>query len=138
PFDIFEQFFGGGASPFGRRKPAYSLTIDFMEAVKGVTKKVAIDGKSQEIKIPAGVQNGTRIRFDEFDIVVQVRAHDKFERQGYDVVSSETISMTQAALGDVIEVETVEGKVKLKIPEGTQPDALIRLKGKGITHVRGN
>src|SRR5690242_20290438 len=59
PFDIFEQFFGG-ASPFGRaaRRPVYAVSIDFMEAVKGVTKKVSIDGKQESIKIPAGVDNG--------------------------------------------------------------------------------
>lgn len=136
PFEIFEQFFGGG-SPFGQRKPAYSLRVDFMEAVKGTEKTVELNGKSKTIKIPAGVNDGTRISFDEFDIVVRVAPSSKFQRQGYDVVTEQELSMVQAALGDVLEVETVHGKVKLKIPEGTQPDALIRIRGKGIPHVRG-
>lgn len=137
PFDIFEQFFGG-ASPFGRRKPAYSLGIEFMEAVKGTTKEVMINNKKKEIKIPAGVNNGSRIQFDEFDIVLQVRPHKSFEREGYDILSEISISMTRAALGGVEDVDTVDGKVKLKIPEGTQPGMLIRMKGKGVKHVRGN
>lgn len=137
PFDIFEQFFGGG-SPFGRRKPAYSLVIDFMEAVNGVEKKVQVDGKSKTIKIPAGVNTGSRIRFEDFDIVIQVASHPKFQRDGYDIITDESVSMTMAALGGEITVETVQGKVKLKIPEGTQPNMVIRLKGKGVKHVQGS
>ncbi len=131
PFDIFEQFFGG-ASPFGRQKPTYSLTIDFMEAIKGTEKKVSIGGSSKNIKIPAGVDSNTRIRFDDFDIIVNVRPSNKFGREGLDIITEEQVSMVQAALGDVIEVETIDGNVKLKIPEGTQPGALIRLKGHGV------
>ena len=135
PFEIFEQFFGGG-SPFGRRKPAYSITIDFMEAVKGTVKKVSINGKSHEIKIPAGVDEDSRVSFNDFDIVVNVRPDNYFRREGSDVITTEKISMVQAALGDIIEVKTLNGNLKLKIPEGTQPDAIIRLKGKGIANPR--
>ncbi|HRN96026.1 MAG TPA: DnaJ domain-containing protein [Candidatus Levybacteria bacterium] len=135
PFDIFEQFFGGG-SPFGRRKPAYSLRVDFMESIKGTQKKVTIDGKSKTIKVPAGVQTGSRIRFDDFDVVIDVASHAKFHREGYDIVTIEEIPMTMAALGGTYEVETVEGKVTLKIPAGTQPNAVIRLKGKGVKHLQ--
>lgn len=138
PFDIFEQFFGGGASPFGRRKPTYSLRIDFMDAVKGTTKTVSLDGKKKDIKIPAGVNEGSRIQFSDFDIIVSVAPHNKFRREGYDIISEIKIPMTEAALGGTEEVETVQGKVKLKIPQGTQPDTLIRIKNKGVKHVRGN
>lgn len=135
PFDIFEQFFGGAASPFGRRKPAYSLGIEFMDAVKGVTKTVNLDGKKKDIKVPAGVNEGTRIQFNDFDIIISVSASQKFRREGYDIISDEKIPMTEAALGSVREVETVDGKIKLKIPSGTQPGTLIRIKGKGVKHV---
>src|SRR3990167_7133575 len=135
PFEIFEQFFGGGASPFGRRKPAYSLTIDFMEAVKGVEKQVNIGGRARKLKIPGGVASNSRIRFDDFDIIVAVRPHARFVREGQDIITEEGVTMVQAALGAVIDVETVDGKVKLKIPEGTQPNALIRMKGHGLPHV---
>jgi DnaJ-class molecular chaperone len=134
PFEIFEQFFGGGmgGSPFGRRKPSYSLTIDFMDAVKGVEKEVSISGKSKKIKIPAGIGNNSRIKFEEFDIVVNIRPHNRFVREGQDIITEEEISMVTATLGDVVDIETVDGKVKLKIPEGTQPGALIRIKGHGV------
>lgn len=140
PFEIFEQFFGGGTSPFGRRdrRPTYSLTIDFMDAVSGTTKKVNIDGKSQTIKIPAGVDNGSRIRFGNYDVVIEVRPSSKFQREGYDVISDQEISFGRAALGGQIEVETVNGSVKLKIPQGTQPGTVFRLAQKGIPHVQGS
>lgn len=139
PFEIFEQFFGG-ASPFGRaqRRPVYSLQIDFMEAVKGVTKKISVEGKIQTVKIPAGVDNGQRVRFGNYDVLIEVRPHPRFKREGYDVVTSEEITFPQASLGTEIEVETVEGAVKLKIPGGTQPNTVIRLREKGISHVRGS
>lgn len=135
PFEIFEQFFGGG---FAQRKPAYSMSIDFMDAVKGISKKVTISGKDKTIKIPAGVNNGSRIRFDEFDIIIDIKPHSKFAREGADIIAEEEIGMTQAALGDIVEVETVQGKFKMKIPEGTQPGALIRLKDKGVPHLKGS
>lgn len=128
PFDIFEQFFGGG---FGRRRATYSLRIPFMDAIKGGERAVTIDGKKQSIKIPAGVGNGTRVRFGDFDVVFDVETHPRYKREGQNIITEEEISITQALLGDVVEVETVEGKVKLKIPEGTQPNAVIRIKGKG-------
>src|SRR3989344_7226715 len=79
PFDIFEQFFGG-ANPFSRAqaRPTYSLTISFMDAVNGVTKRVNMGGKTQTIKIPAGVDDGSRIRFREADVVIEVTPHPKF------------------------------------------------------------
>lgn len=137
PFDIFEQFFGG-ASPFGSRKPTYSLKIDFLEAVKGTTKTVSIDGKRRDIKVPAGVNEGSRIQFNDFDIVISVASSNKYRREGYDIITDLKIPMTEAVLGGTEEVETVQGKVKLKIPQGTQPDTLIRVKGKGVKHIRGN
>ncbi len=136
PFDIFEQFFGG-ASPFGRQKPSYSLAIDFMDAVKGVTKRIDLNGKKRDIKIPAGINSGQRIRFDDFDIVIDVRPDDFFERRGADVFSEEDVPFTMAILGGVKEIRSLEGKVKLKIPGGTQPDTLIRIKDKGIKEING-
>lgn len=138
PFDIFEQFFGG-ASPFSRaqRRPTYSITLSFMEAVKGAQKRVNLNGRTQTIKIPAGVDNGSTIRFGEADVVVEVSPDKRFKRQGYDIVTDEEISFPQAALGDEINVETVQGDIKIKIPAGTQPETLIRLRGKGVKMIRG-
>jgi DnaJ-class molecular chaperone len=108
-----------------------------MDAIRGTEKQVNISGKTRKIKIPAGIGNNSRIRFDDFDIIIAIRSHPRFIREGQDVITEEEISMVQAALGDVIEVETVDGSVKLKIPEGTQPGALIRIKGHGAPNVQG-
>lgn len=139
PFEIFEQFFGG-ASPFGRnqRRPVYSLTISLQEAVSGVEKQVSIDGKSQKIKIPAGVDSGSRIRFAEFDVLVDVMPDKRFQREGADIISEKEVSFAQVSLGTQISVETVQGSVTIRIPAGTQPDTLIRLRGKGMPHLRGS
>lgn len=135
PFDIFEQFFGGGGA---RRKPAYSLKIDFLEAAKGATKTVFLDGKKRDIKVPAGVNEGSRIQFNDFDIVISVSHSTRFRREGYDIITDIKIQMTEAALGGIEEVDTISGKVKLKIPQGTQAGTLIRMKGKGVKHVNSS
>ena len=138
PFEIFEQFFGG-ANPFGRqqRRQTYSLTIDFLEAVHGVTKKVSIGGKSQTIKIPAGVDEGSRIRFGDYDVIISVASSNEFERRGYDIYTTTEISFAQAALGTEISVKTIDGNLKLKIPSGTQPNTAIRLRERGVPHLHG-
>lgn len=135
PFDIFEQFFGGFSNR--QRRPVYSLTIDFMEAVKGAEKKVNIGGKQKTVKIPAGVDSGSRIRFDDFDVILDVLPSKQFSREGADIVTEQQISFSEAALGTQIDVETVDGKVKLRVPSGTQPDTLMRLKERGVPYVRG-
>ena len=140
PFEIFEQFFGGG-NPFGRaqqRRATYSLTISFMEAVEGVSKRVELAGKTQTIKIPAGVDNDSRIRFGDYDVVVEVTPDKRFRREGYDIVSEQEITFPQAALGDTVEIKTVQDSVKIKIPAGTQPETVIRLRGKGVKMIRGS
>ena len=139
PFDIFEAFFGG-QSPFGRqqRMPRYAINIDFMEAVHGVEKQIDIEGKKQKIKIPAGVDDGSEIKFSNFILVCQVSTHPKFKRRGYDIVSEHDMSFSKVALGSVEEIETIDGSVKIKIPSGTQPGTQIRLRAKGIKHVSGN
>ena len=127
----------GERSPFGRqaRLPRYLISLDFMEAVHGTTKEVDIGGKRQKIKIPAGVDDGSEIRFSEYIIVCQVSPHPKFKRRGYDIITEHEITFAQAALGTVAEIETIEGPVKIRIPAGTQPGTQIRLRGKGVRRV---
>lgn len=138
PFEIFEQFFGGGFSGAGarRRRPHYSLKIDFMEAVKGVEKAVEIDGKKQTIKVPAGANNGTRIRFTDFDISIDVGTDSRFKRDGYDVFVDEKISFSTAVLGGEIKVKTLTGELKLKVRSGTPSHSLIRLRGEGVQRLQ--
>lgn len=136
PFEIFEQFFGGG-SPFGRtaRVPRYGLTLSFIEAARGVEKEVIIDGQRRKIKIPAGVDDGSRINFKEFYITIDVRSDPVFKREGADVLVDVSLPLTLAILGGTIPVPTIDGEVNLKIRSGTQPGTLVRLRGKGIPHL---
>lgn len=138
PFEIFEQFFGG-ASPFGRRqaRPHYRLTISFMEAAKGIEKDVTIDGKTRKIKIPAGVDDGTHITFGDFDLIINVSPHPTFSRDGNDVIVETIIPLSAAFLGGDITVPTIDGTVKLRVRPGTQSGTMMRLRERGIPHVRG-
>jgi molecular chaperone DnaJ len=101
------------------------------------------------VRVPAGVEDGMRLRVagegeagiaggppGDLYVVVSVRPHELFERQGPDLHCEVPIAFSQAALGAEIEVPTLDGKVKLKIPEGTQSGKLLRLRGKGLPTVR--
>lgn len=135
PFEIFEQFFGGnfaGASRRGGRRQVYSLQLTFMEAAKGVEKTVEINGRPMKIKIPAGVDDGSRVRFGDFDIVVSVASDRVFAREGLDIYVEAEVSFPDVVLGETIEVPTIDGPVSLKVPAGTQADTLIRLRGRGV------
>jgi molecular chaperone DnaJ len=105
------------------------------------------DIKSTTIKIPAGVDDSDVIRFrglgeagekgggyGDLFLGIRVVPHKEFKRRGYDILAEQSISFSQAALGDTVEVETLDGKVKLKIPEGTQTGTDFRLRDKGIKH----
>ncbi len=105
--------------------------------------------KKIHIKIPAGIDNGQQLRVagkgepginggpnGDLYIIFQVKEHEFFERDGDDIYCEMPISFVQAALGDEIEVPTLYGKVKLKIPAGTQTNTKFRLRGKGVKSVR--
>lgn len=105
--------------------------------------------KKIHIKVPAGVEDGSQLRVSgegepgsnggppgDLFIVLHVYSHDFFERNGDNVYCEVPITFTQAALGDELEVPTLDGKVKLKIPEGTQTGTNFRLKGKGVPRLR--
>ena len=140
PFDIFEQFFGGGMGGFSRAqaRPRYSLTVDFVEAVTGVTKEVEIEGKKHKIKVPAGANDGTRIRFSEFDISINVTTHPRFKREGYDLFVDEQIPLSMAILGGVATVKTIDQELKLKVRPGTTSGTMVRLRGEGVQHVQSH
>lgn len=103
-----------------------------------------------KIKIPAGIDNGGVIRLTgqgeagpkgaqagDLYLQVRVKADSKFTRDGNDVLTETYINFTQAVLGDKIDIETVDGPLKLKIPEGTESGTNFRLRGKGIAHLQG-
>jgi len=138
PFEIFEQFFGGG-SPFRQtqRKPRYGLSLTFMEAVKGTEKEVSIEGKRKKIKIPAGVDEGSRIEFNDFYVTIDVKPDKTFQRDGNDILLNQEIPLKMAILGGIINVPTIDGDLKLRIRPGTQSGSMVRLAGRGIKKLRG-
>lgn len=103
-----------------------------------------------KVIIPAGISDGQSVKLTgkgemgennnagDLYIRVRVRTNKNFVRQGDDILSTVHINLKQAILGDKIKVETVDGQVELKIPEGTQSQTKFRLKGKGVTHLRVN
>lgn len=138
PFEIFEQFFGF-RSPFAgqqqaRRRQVYQIELSFEEAVKGVDKEIKIEKSNKKIKIPAGVDDGMRIRFSDFDLLIRVKPHPYFKRDGQNIYLEKDITFPMAAMGGVIDVPTVDGSVQLKLRPGTQNGATVRLKGQGVVH----
>lgn len=103
-----------------------------------------------EVKIPPGVDTGSRLRVSgegeagvrggppgDLYVFIHVKPHPKFKRQGNDIILEIPITFTQAALGAEIEVPTLDGTAKLKIPEGTQNGTMFKLRGKGIPYLKG-
>jgi len=106
--------------------------------------------RSLKVKIPAGVDDGSRIRLSgegeagqrggpagDLYVCISVRPHEYFKRDGDDLYCEVPISFVQAALGDKIKVPAIDGEVELKIPAGTQSGTYFRLRGKGVPNVRG-
>jgi len=108
------------------------------------------DKKSISVKVPAGVETGIRLKLSgeggqgakggpngDLYVALSVREHSIFRREDNDVVCEIPISFTQAALGCEIQVPTLDGKVSMKIPEGTQSGAVFRMRGKGVPALQG-
>lgn len=103
-----------------------------------------------KVKVPAGIATGESIRLSgqgeagqkgmgagDLYLRIRVQAHKKFVRDGYDIRTEEVVSVSQAILGDKIEIETVSGSVKLKIPEGTQSGTIFKVKDRGVPKLHG-
>lgn len=151
--DIFDMFMGGGFSNRRARGTDYqtSVTIDFEEAIFGVTKTVGLhNGAKVKVKIPAGIDDGMQIRLNgkggeaqtkggtkgDLYVTINVRPHKQFTREGNLILSTETISMVDAALGMELEIDTVDGPMTIKIPAGTQSETAFKLSGHGVPLIR--
>lgn len=107
--------------------------------------------KKISVKMPAGVDDGSRLRVagegeagynggpaGDLYVFLSVAEHDKFTRRDYDIHSEQNVSFTQAALGAELKTETVDGTEPLKVPPGTQPGQVFRLRNKGVQFIDGN
>ena len=152
--DILGSIFGFGG---GQRRPArgtdYRTTVvlNFEEAVFGVTKIITADGKELKVKIPAGIDDGMSIRLTgkggaapkggtkgDLYVSVRVKPHKHLTREGSIILSEKTISMVDAALGTEVDVETVDGNVRMKVPAGTQSGTPFKLSGHGVPLMRSD
>jgi DnaJ-class molecular chaperone len=133
----------------------YTLELTFEEAALGCSKTIEIpagDGAVREftIVIAAGLPDGTVKTFrgegepgkggaaaGDLHVNLRIAAHTVFRRDGLDVRSDHTISFTQAALGAVLEIVTLDGAIKMRIPEGTQPGRVFRIRGRGVPQASG-
>ena len=107
--------------------------------------------RKKVVTIPAGVDTGTQIRLTgegqpgvnggppgNLYLIIQVQSHKYFHRREHDILLDLNINVSQATLGDEVNVPTVDGDAVLKIPAGTQPGKIIRMRGKGVPHLRNN
>ena len=163
--DFFRSIFGnvGGAGYSGwsgssrqgasrsaanpSRDMEQEVNISLREAYQGTTRRIEIDGRRLEVKIPAGRGSGTKVRVPEalgaqggakgdLYLVMRVNEDPAFERKGNDLYSEASVDLYSAVLGGEASVTTMDGSVVLTIPAGTQPGQSFRLAGKGMPHLR--
>ncbi len=157
--EFFRRIFGGvadmGTPGTARRTgqrsqrvitPAYQqeVTISLSEAFSGTTRRIDVDGRRLEIKIPAGARTGTKVRVansiptgtagEKGDLYLLIRVADdpRFQVKANDLHTEVTVDLYTAVLGGEETVQTLSGNVVLKIPAGIQPGQSIRLAGKGL------
>ncbi|PIQ95512.1 MAG: hypothetical protein COV67_14505 [Nitrospinae bacterium CG11_big_fil_rev_8_21_14_0_20_56_8] len=161
PFRNIEDFFrtsgfgpGGGAR---RKGPDLeeTFTVAFEEAARGTQKMVSIQrqGSRDDIsfKIPPGIEDGKKIRLagkgyastgggppGDLLLKIQILPHPYFRREGKNIILEREINLTDALLGAVLKVPTLDGEKMVKVPPGTQSHTKLRLKGMGIATGKGN
>jgi curved DNA-binding protein len=151
--DFFSAIFGGmggmsglsGNQTRSRRAPQYEqpVSISLQEAYEGTPRLLETGGRRVQVKIPAGAKTGTRVRVaggapDGSDLFLKVEVQDdqRFERDGTDLYAPVSVDVFTAMLGGEVEVPTMNGRVKLTIPAGTQPDQKIRIAGRGMPQLK--
>ena len=158
-FDFGDLFGRGSYQDMGRMPQRgedilYEMAISLEEAVFGGEKRISYrkNGKVEEVsvKIPKGIPAGKKLRLagkgmagknggppGDLYLQISVMEHPVFEREGDDLIVEKEINFSEAALGTTIEVPTLEGTKKVKVPPGTQSHTKMRLKGLGIPRFQG-
>jgi len=148
--DFFRSIFGEAIRSSARNQAAQQqqgyqqeVDISFQEAFEGATRQLQGNGRKLQVRIPAGVKTGSKVRVAgagpeglDLYLVVNVTDEDRFERDGQDLYTTSTLSVFTLILGGDTDVETPTGKVKLNIPAGTQTDQVFRLAGRGMPHLK--
>jgi curved DNA-binding protein len=140
--DFFRTIFGIGNVP---RTQGYQqeLVITLEEAYKGTTRILQSERKEKQVRIPAGVRTGSKVRVAgagpnglDLYLIIDVEDDRRFERRGNDLHTTATVNVFTAILGGEAEVETLDGKIKLNVPAGTQPEQVFRLAGRGMPYLK--
>lgn len=153
---LFTEMFGRGAGRGFRAAErgsdaAYTLKVDFLEAAKGATKRVRMsDGKTLDITIPPGIQEGQTLRLrgkgrpgtrggpaGDAMVEIQIQSHPLFERRDRDIHIELPVTLGEAVLGARIDVPTIDGPVTMTVPKGSNTGTTLRLKGRGIAGPKG-
>ena len=150
--DLFESIFGRGRTRGGARSGGFpgedqlfQMEVEFEEAALGVEKVITLpNGKRLQVKIPAGIEEGKRLRFGgqggegvggapagDLYLEIKIKPKEGFKRVGKDIETEVPISLFEAALGGEIPVKTLDGQVMLKVPAGSSSGMRMRVKGKG-------
>jgi DnaJ-class molecular chaperone len=158
--DIFDGLFGGrgrGGGPFGRQAPpqkganaAFRLNVPFEDAATLKPQRITLpDGKTIELKLPAGLDSGTQMKLagkghpgpggaGDAIITLDIAAHPFFTRDGDHVRLDLPVTLIEAVRGGPVKVPTVDGPVMLNIPKGATSGKTLRLKGRGFTGESGS
>jgi DnaJ-class molecular chaperone len=157
--DIFSQIFGGGGmggveEMLGRqargrrgRRPQpptpeveSEVTIPFLTAAQGGTVNLNVDGRELEVKIPAGVEDGQKLRLQgqapgggNLRLVLRIQPHPYFRREGNNIILEAPLSLSEAVLGTKLDVPTIDGaRLTVKVPPGASSGKRLRLPGRGV------
>ena len=150
--DFFESMFGGASGAGRGRQVKYrgedfnaELHLEFLDACKTHKQTLTVNGKSIRITIPAGIENGQTIKIaghggaginggpnGNLFITFSIANHPVFKRLGFDLYATVGLDLFTAVLGGEITIDTLDGKVKLKVAAETQNGTKIKLKGKGV------
>jgi curved DNA-binding protein len=159
--DFFRTIFGGGmgqSQPGRRRATRQAIRgqdlevvaqITLEDAYHGTTRTIQVRSRQLNVKIPAGARDGTRVRLrgqgergyaggepGDLDVIVKVLDHSLFQREGDDLHLDLKVPLYTAVLGGNVQVSTLDTPVTLRIQPGTQSGQTVRLKGKGMPHLR--
>lgn len=155
--DVFANLFGGGGGFGGFGGPqrgadlSTSTTLAFIDSIHGTTMKLNLNGKDVTVNIPAGVQDGQKIKLrgkgqaspnggpaGDLIIDVKVKPHPVFSRDGNNIRVSVPVTFVEAVMGATIQVPTLGGEpVKLKVAPGTPNGRVLRVKGRGVQGAKG-
>ena len=119
------------------------LSITFQEAYEGTMRQLQTNTRKLQVRIPAGVKTGSKVRVagagpegTDLYLVIHVEDENRFERDGSNLTTTSTVSVFTMILGGEAEVDTPNGKIKLNIPAGTQPEQVFRLAGRGMPNLK--